>query len=54
MQCAEIHAVINAVELIGPLLHAGEPCGHAVVVVLRPAIERMVVALSALDLDPEK
>ena len=35
-------------------LHAGEPRGHAVVIVLRPALERVVVALGALHADAEE
>src|SRR5437588_274005 len=36
------------------LLHPGEERGQAVIVVLRPALERVVVALGALHADPEE
>src|SRR5258707_5814380 len=36
------------------LLHPREEGGHAVVIVLRPALERMVVALGALHADAEE
>ena len=45
---------LRADDRLGLGLHAGEERGHAVVVVLRPALERVVVALRALHPDAEE
>ena len=46
--------LVAAVVLDDLVLHAGEERGELVVVVLRPVVERMVVALGALHADAEE